>query len=194
MEQEFSEKEGALLLKLARQGIKDQLDGLDKKDITKGADLPECIVNKSRGTFVSLHKKGKLRGCIGNIEPVKTVAQGVYDNAKHAAFDDSRFDALSEDELQDTRIEVSILTCPKEVEHDDGSDLVSKIRPGIDGVIIKKSYQSATFLPQVWKQLKTPEDFLRHLCLKAGLPSGEWKNGTLAVSVYQVESFEDDCR
>lgn len=189
MEQEFSAKEGALLLRIARQSIKDHLDGRHHKGIPKPSDLPDSITRKNRGTFVSLHKNGALSGCIGNIEAVKTVAQGVHDNARHAAFNDSRFRAISREELEDTTIEVSILTEPKEIEHSNGSELISKLRPGLDGVIVEKSCHSATFLPQVWEQLKEPEEFLSHLCIKAGLSSSEWETGNLIVSAYQVQSF-----
>ncbi len=191
MEQKLSEADGALLLKLARQSIQNQLAGRQDKDGSLESDLPENLKTKNRGTFVSLHKKGDLRGCIGNIKPVKTMAQGVLENARHAAFNDSRFQALSQQELDETIIEVSILTVPQEIEYSDYNDLISKLRPGVDGVMIKKSYQSATFLPQVWEQLAEPEQFLSHLCMKAGLSPEEWKSGNLCVSVYQVQSFEE---
>jgi AMMECR1 domain-containing protein len=70
-------------------------------------------------------------------------------------------------------------------------DLLKKLHPGTDGVIIKKGYHQSTFLPQVWEQLHRTEDFLSHLCLKAGLESEEWKKGTLEVSTYQVQAFEE---
>ena len=73
----------------------------------------------------------------------------------------------------------------------DGDDLVNKLRPGIDGVIIKKGYASATFLPQVWSQLPNPENFLLHLCAKAGLPGDCWRTGELEVSTYQVQYFTE---
>jgi hypothetical protein len=191
MTDKLSKEDGSLLLKLARQTILSELekgnDGLAALK-TKGASL---VLKENRGTFVSLHKKGTLRGCIGNIEPVKTVFEGVKDNAKHAAFNDSRFSPLSYEELKDTTIEISILTRPQKLDYTDADDLMAKLRPGIDGVMIKKQYHGATFLPQVWQQLKEPGDFLMQLCMKAGLPSDEWKSGNLSVSIYQVQSFEE---
>ncbi|MCK5837972.1 MAG: AmmeMemoRadiSam system protein A, partial [Desulfobacula sp.] len=139
-----------------------------------------------------LHKKGTLRGCIGNIEPAKPIFEGVKDNAKHAAFNDSRFSPLSYEELKETTIEISILTQPQKLDYTDADDLMAKLRPGIDGVMIKKQYQGATFLPQVWQQLKDPGAFLMQLCMKAGLSSDEWKSGNLSVSIYQVQSFEEE--
>ncbi|WP_457553328.1 AmmeMemoRadiSam system protein A [Desulfobacula sp.] len=189
--EKISEQDGDLLLKLAREKILCKLG--------KGHDLLESlqtqvsslIVKESRGTFVTLHKKGTLRGCIGNIDPVKTILQGVMDNADHAAFNDSRFSPLSLEEVKDTHIEVSILTRPETLSYTDAKDLIAKLRPDIDGVIIKKQYHSATFLPQVWEQLKDTELFLSHLCMKAGLPKNEWKSKDLDVLTYQVQSFQE---
>ncbi len=192
MEKSISKDGGRLLLKLARKSI---LQEFEKNKDELLSIIPESfrdILLQNRGVFVSLHKKGELKGCIGIIEPVKSIAEGVMDNAKHAAFHDTRFNPLSLEELKDTKIEVSILTCPEKVEYKDGKDLISKIRPDIDGVIIRKNSRSATFLPQVWQQLKNPESFLRQLCMKAGLPPDEWKTGNLIVSTYQVQLFAEN--
>lgn len=191
MTEKLSEEDGSFLLNLARQTIssrfgeeKAPLDALKRNASTQ-------VLEENRGTFVSLHKKGDLRGCIGNIEPVKTIFDGIMDNAKYAAFNDSRFAPLSCEELPEIIIEVSILTRPEDIVYADYRDLISKLRPGIDGVIIRKRYHTATFLPQVWMQLEDPEAFLSQLCMKAGLSSGEWKTGTLDVSKYQVQLFEE---
>jgi len=89
-------------------------------------------------------------------------------------------------------IEVSILTEPKLLEYRDSSDLLSKLRVNVDGVIIRKGSASATFLPQVWEQLPKPEEFLAHLCMKAGLPANTWKKGALKVKTYQVQYFDEE--
>ncbi len=191
MTKKLSETDGTLLLKLARENI---LCKFGKENKTLGSlktRVSSQVLEEKRGTFVTLHKKGDLRGCIGNIDPVKTILQGVMDNAGQAAFNDPRFSPLSYEELRDTIIEVSILTCPEKLDYTDARDLIAKLRPGIDGVIIKKQYKSATFLPQVWEQLKNPEIFLTHLCSKAGLPGDEWKSCTLDVLVYQVQYFQE---
>ncbi|MBT6340889.1 MAG: AmmeMemoRadiSam system protein A, partial [Desulfobacula sp.] len=106
-------------------------------------------------------------------------------------FNDSRFNPLSHDELKDTIIEVSILTCPQNLDYTDAKDLIAKLRPNIDGVMLKKHYKSATFLPQVWEQLKDPEIFLNHLCSKAGLSEDEWRSCDLNILIYQVQSFQE---
>lgn len=84
---------------------------------------------------------------------------------------------------------MSVLTPPETLEYKDAEDLIKKLRPGIDGVIIRESGHSATFLPQVWEQLPEVEQFLSHLCHKAGLSPQAWQKGTLEVEVYQTQSF-----
>jgi AmmeMemoRadiSam system protein A len=192
MVKKISEDEGRLLLKLARKSILQEFDNNRNELLSSIPQLYQDFLNQNRGVFVSLHQKGELRGCIGIIEPLKSLYQGTIDNAKHAAFHDTRFRPLSLEELDDIKIEVSILSCPEQLEYKEAKDLISKIRPDIDGVIIRKNNHSATFLPQVWKQLKNPERFLRQLCMKAGLPPDEWKMGDLIVSTYQVQFFEED--
>jgi len=191
MTEKLSKEDGALLLKLARQNILCELGEENDNLADLKTKVSATVLKENRGTFVSLHKKGNLRGCIGNIEPIKTILQGVMDNAKNAAFNDSRFSPISCKELENTIIEVSILTLPKKLDYTDADDLMFKIRPGIDGVIIKKHYHSATFLPQVWEQLKNPSEFLNQLCIKAGLSKDEWESGDLSVSTYQVQLFEE---
>ena len=192
MAKNISEDEGRVLLALARKSILQEFDKHKNELLSMIPDSSQDILRQHRGVFVSLHQKGRLKGCIGIIEPEKPLYEGVIDNAKHAAFHDSRFKPLSLEELKDIKIEVSVLTCPEKIEYRDGRDLTGKIRPGIDGVIIRKNSRSATFLPQVWKQLKDPEHFLQQLCMKAGLPPDEWQRGGLIVSTYQVQAFEEE--
>ena len=89
-------------------------------------------------------------------------------------------------------LEISVLTLPQELMYTDAKDLLNKLRPGVDGVIIKKGYREATFLPQVWDQLPDKKEFLTHLCLKAGLSPQSWKTEKLVVSTYQVQAFEEE--
>ncbi len=112
-------------------------------------------------------------------------------NALNAAFHDSRFSPLAREELEEIAIEVSILTEPVLLAYADGGDLLTKLRKGMDGVILRKGSQSATFLPQVWEQLPRTEDFLSHLCRKAWLPPDAWRRERLEVFVYQVQHFSE---
>jgi AmmeMemoRadiSam system protein A len=185
----LTEDQGKFLLKVARQTIEQELF-TRKGDAVGGKDLAG-IFHTRRGTFVTLTEKGNLRGCIGHIIPQETLIEGVRENAINAAFRDPRFPPLSAEEWQDVKIEVSILTDPKPLSYADARDLLQKVRPGIDGLIIKKGYYQATFLPQVWEQLPDRKEFLTHLCYKAGLDGDAWKKGVLEVSTYQVQAFEE---
>ena len=190
---QFSETQGRLLVELARKTILDKLNGAAAETASEdlGPALGEDRFKLHCGTFVTLKIKGRLRGCIGNLTSTETVLDGVKRNALNAAFHDPRFSPLSRNELERAEIEVSVLTNPQPLAFRDGQDLISKLRAHVDGVIIRKGLSNATFLPQVWEQLPRPEDFLTHLCKKAGLPGDAWKNSKLAVSTYRVQYFEE---
>lgn len=193
MQEEFTEQQGGRLLKLARMSIAEKLGiEMDEKDqIFLKKEFAGAPFQKKRGVFVTLLIDGKLKGCIGNLEPEGTVVEGVRQNALNAAFEDPRFSPLRPEELERVQIEVSILTKPVPLEYTDKDDLLSGITPYSDGLIIGKGNKKATFLPQVWDQVSEPEEFLSHLCRKAGLPADQWKKGDLEVRVYRVESFEE---
>ena len=186
----LDEEEGRELLKAARETIEDAFKEQKPGPGRETAFSPKF--SERGGTFVTLTIDGRLRGCIGHIVPQETIMEGVKVNAIQAAFHDPRFPSLSRKELDRVKIEVSILTEPKPLPYSDAGDLKSKLRPGVDGVIIKKGYHQATFLPQVWEQLPDREDFLTHLCLKAGLDGEAWKHEKLEVSTYRVQAFEEE--
>lgn len=194
MERCFDKKNGKVLLDHARRTIMERL-GEDYN--RKASELLEqklaesCFENK-RGTFVTLTLDGRLRGCIGNMSSTVTLRDGVRQNAVNAAFQDPRFSPLTGAELEKVHIEISILTEPEKLEHKGGDDLVQKLRPNIDGVVISKGAYRATFLPQVWEQLPRPDDFLSRLCTKAGIPANAWRSEVLEVQTYQVISIEEE--
>ena len=185
----ISNEEGNFLLNVARETIKIELNKKKMPPIDWENISDTCKENL--GTFVTLTIGGNLRGCIGHIIPRETLVEGIKENAINAAFRDPRFPPLSKKEFEKIEIEVSILTYPEEIPYKDAEDLLNKLRPEIDGVIIKKGFYEATFLPQVWEQLPRKEEFLSHLCMKAGLPANSWKNEKLHVSTYQVQAFEE---
>jgi AmmeMemoRadiSam system protein B/AmmeMemoRadiSam system protein A len=188
--QSLNERQGQILVKLARQTIAQKLGKRSTKvDPDALADLG---FQKKRGTFVTLTIYKQLRGCIGNLDARDSILGGVKRNAVNAAFHDPRFSPLKADELDRVDIEISILTEPRSLEYRDGNELISKLRVHVDGVILQKGSAGATFLPQVWEQLPKPEDFLSHLCMKAGLPADTWKKEHLDVSTYQVQYFEEE--
>jgi hypothetical protein len=186
-------EKGQVLVKLARSTLMEKF-GLpiapSEADRMRSA-LSDASFQARCGTFVTLKHKGQLRGCIGNLSATDPLAEGVRRNAINAAFHDPRFAPLTEKELGQIEIEVSVLTESQPLAFNDPEDLLRKLRPNVDGVIIRQGYASATFLPQVWEQLPKKEDFLGHLCLKAGLPRDAWKRGQLEVSTYQVQYFEE---
>jgi AmmeMemoRadiSam system protein A len=140
---------------------------------------------------VTLHKNGALRGCIGTIEPVTPLIACVEENAINAAFRDPRFPPLTEDELADIDIEISVLTVPSRLEFENGEDLKNKLEAGIHGVILSQGYRRSTFLPQVWEQLPQKDAFLEHLCLKGGMPKTAWMDPQTKVEVYEAEYFSE---
>ena len=186
MESHLTKVQGATLLQLARETLAHRFSGTNPPH-----SLVEPEFLNKRAVFVTLTIEGKLRGCIGNLIPVGSLWEGVRDNAINAAFHDHRFDPLPVDELDSVTIEISVLTTPKKLPHRGGEDLLDKLRVGVDGVILKKDGRSATFLPQVWDQLITPELFLDHLCNKAGLAKESWRAEDVSIETYQVESFSE---
>ena len=186
----LSEDEGKYLLGVARRIIRDRLSKGEEPQIDP-KDLPEKFQERL-GTFVTVTINGNLRGCIGHIIPRETLIEGIRANALNAAFRDPRFPPLTQEEFDKIELEISILTPPQELPYTDAEDLLNKLRPGIDGVIIKKGFYEATFLPQVWEQLPDKREFLTHLCLKAGLSAYSWKKEKLQVSIYQVQAFEEE--
>lgn len=188
----LTEEQGKALLWLARETIGRQLG---KEAREPDPDIAACLrshaLQERRGTFVTLKEHGELRGCIGTLAGIDPIVEGVKRNALHAAFDDSRFSPLAEAELAAIEVEVSILTEPAPLIYATPEELLARLRVGIDGVIIRKGAQGATFLPQVWEQLPAPEEFLGHLCRKAGLPGEAWRSGTLEVLTYRVQYFEE---
>lgn len=188
--QNLSDQEGMYLLEVARKTIESEL--YKDKAISQGEELSSPKFSEKRGTFVTLTINNNLRGCIGHIIEQDSLLEGIKENAINAAFKDYRFSPLSKSEWGNVKIEISILTNPAPLEYSDADDLLKKIRPNIDGVIIKQGFYQATFLPQVWEQLPDKKEFFTHLCLKAGLDGNEWKKGKLEVYTYQVQAFEEE--
>jgi len=153
-----------------------------------GNDLSDELM-EDRATFVTLTLDGNLRGCIGMLEACRPLAEDVAENAVAAAFHDPRFPPLSRDEFDDLKISISVLSPPEEMSFSSEADLLSQIRPGIDGLILQEGFQKGTFLPSVWEELPETEMFFEHLKLKAGLPAGYWSD-TLRVFRYTAEYIQ----
>ncbi|KAF0189294.1 MAG: uncharacterized protein FD168_549 [Desulfobulbaceae bacterium] len=191
MQEYLTEEQGRQLLRLARGTIADKLSEPTTRSKNEKDGHQDPALLAQCGTFVTLKVGGQLRGCIGNLEPVSSIYEGIQRNALNAAFHDSRFTKLTAEELRNVHIDISILTRPQPLIYRDGEDLVARLRPGIDGVILGLGHYSATFLPQVWEQLPRVEDFLGHLCRKAGLSPSAWRDSHPEVATYQVQCFEE---
>lgn len=186
----LTNQQGQTLVRLARQQIERHL-GVTSDSPVAEAELADPALQQNSGVFVTLHKRGALRGCIGSLAAIEPIVEGIRRNALNAAFQDYRFKALTAAELPDLHVEVSVLSEPKPLAYRNADELLHLLRPGIDGVILSgPGGASATFLPQVWQQLPAPEQFLGHLCRKAGLAESAWRSGSLDISTYQVQSFE----
>lgn len=190
---ELTPNQGEALLALARQTLMERLDRpiADDQALRLADRLNDSALQMACGTFVTLKINDHLRGCIGCLTGNQPLVEGVRSNAVNAAFNDPRFGPLTDKELDTVSIEVSVLTEPQPLSYADTNDLLAKLRPYVDGVTIRIGMASATFLPQVWEQLPTPESFLSNLCLKAGLAGDAWRTEEMVVETYQVQSFEE---
>jgi AmmeMemoRadiSam system protein A len=128
-----------------------------------------------RGTFVTLKKRGELRGCIGTLNASHPLAEDVVNNAVNAAIRDPRFAPVRPDELGDIAVSVSVLDVPRPLVGVTGDALVKKLGAEHPGLIIEYQGRRSTFLPQVWDELPEPVEFLGHLCRKQGSPAGCWQ-------------------
>jgi AmmeMemoRadiSam system protein A len=155
----------------------------------RGKPVPEFTVDsqvlkEKRGAFVTINKRGQLRGCIGYIQPYKPLYQTVEEMAAQAAFNDPRFDPVTERELPDLEIEISVLTPLRRIKD------VEEIEVGKHGILIEKGFYSGLLLPQVateygWDR----KTFLEHTCLKAGLPTDAWKDKDVVISIFSADIF-----
>ncbi len=185
---ELTPEQQRTLLHLARQSIEQALRGEPPR-------LPEQLdprLLQPGAVFVTLTQSGALRGCIGSLVAHRPLAEDVQQNALAAAFDDPRFPPLTAAELPHTHIEISLLTPYQPLTYRDADELLRKLRPGVDGVLLEAGWYRATFLPQVWEHFPDAQEFLAHLCLKAGLPANAWRWPQTKVYVYQVEKFEEE--
>ena len=186
MGEKLSSEEREALLNLAREAIAYAVRGdrASPADLT-GAPRRLCEIAASFVTL--LDPRGELRGCIGTVEADSPLAHDVQRNAVSSALHDPRFSPVRPDELDGLQIELSILTPPRPLHFDGPDDLLAKMRPGVDGLIIEKDWHRATLLPSVWAKLPDPAQFLSTLCLKAGLPEAAWRQPGLTVHVYQAD-------
>ncbi len=174
------------LLSLVRQTLR---YALDHQRVPEPSDLNFTAsesMQPPRAAFVTLKKKGQLRGCVGDIFPQRPLYKSVITNAIYAGFGDRRFPQLQKDEYDQIKVEISALTPPTPVAS------WRDIRIGIDGMVLSKGGLSAVFLPQVApEQGWDLETTLKYLSEKAGLPADAWKEGA-SFQVFQADVFGEE--
>jgi len=179
----LDEEEKKTLLRIARTVI----ECTAKHQEIPKFDIRSNILSEKRGAFVTLHKQGALRGCIGNIHGNRPLNITIEEMAAAAAFEDPRFTPVTEKELQNIDIEVSALTPLRKI------DRVEEIEVGKHGIYIKKGYHSGLLLPQVaTEQGWNRTTFLEQTCHKAGLTRNAWKDKDASIYVFSADIFSED--
>lgn len=184
MSNEYSDIERKTLLQTAKNSIAYGIEHHSLMTTVLNNYTPH--LQETRACFVTLHIGNQLRGCIGSIIASRPLIIDVTANAFSAAFQDPRFTPLHKNELEKITIDISILSVPQPLEVASEQDLLKKLRPGIDGLILSDLGRKATFLPSVWEQLPNPKDFVSHLKNKAGWKSDYWSN-TIVIATYTTE-------
>lgn len=177
---------GRRLPRLAREAIAEALGGPPAGSLDAAPEEPGA-------SFVTLTVEGELRGCVGSLQPRASLAGGVADHARAAAFHDTRFEPLGREELPRLTVEVSVLSPLEPVPAEDEADLARRLRPGVHGLLLECDGRQATFLPQVWAELDSPPAFVAALKRKAGWPPGFWPPRMRAWT-YTVEAWHDEPR
>lgn len=149
-------------------------------------DQNDVLFNKG-ASFVTLNKNGELRGCIGSVVSNKAIAKDLADNTFAAALNDNRFSPVLPEELKDITVSISLLTNFEEITFNSYEDLLSKIKPNIDGILIRDGKRQGLFLPVVWKQIPSKNDFLTELKIKAGLSPSYWSD---KIKVFRFRTVE----
>jgi len=175
----LSEEDKKQLKELARDTIEGVLFGKQKEQIKVSE-----ILKEKRGAFVTLKKKGELKGCIGYIRGVQPLHETIKKMAAQAAFHDPRFAPLEKKEWKDIDIEISVLTPMKKIQE------IDEIEVGVHGLYIEKGHNSGLLLPQVavenqWNR----ETFLNYTCWKAGLPDDAWKSPNTDIYIFSADIF-----
>ena len=179
---------GVELLCLARGSIEHGL--IHREPLPIDCDeLPEALAEPA-ATFTTLRLEGELRGCSGSLEARRPLAQDVTHSAFQAAFRDPRFDPLRQDDLGATRLEVSVLSPLEFIKFADEADLLDRLIPGTDGLVIIADGRRATFLPKVWEMLPEPQQFLAALKAKCGLAADYWSE-RIEFQRYTTKSYEE---
>lgn len=185
-----SQEDQEKVLKFARRVLEESYRNKSGKISQEEIDrlMPKYSLenNVSSCVFATLRKSDRLRGCVGTLLPGPNLLSTVAHSILQAATCDPRFDPLSEDELDEVTIEISILSEMRRIKNP------NEIIPNVHGVLVKRGLNSGLFLPQVWKQIPSKNLFLSELCAsKAGLAPDAWKDKSTEVYIFTVEMMEE---
>jgi AmmeMemoRadiSam system protein A len=177
----LAEREKQLLLQIARSAL--TLGVANKPPLR---DFPsEVFLQQPAGAFVTLHRRGRLRGCVGQLPGGDSLAAVVAHSARAAALDDSRFEPVTSAELSEIDIEVSVLSALEDV-------TLQAIEPGKHGLLLSRGMQRGVLLPQVASQFKWgAQRFLEETCVKAGLDRDAWRDPATRVQAFTAEVFSE---
>ncbi len=180
------------LLTLARQQLVAITSGAGPITVDPQGLPPELRYDAA--CFVTLTEDGVLRGCmLDSFTAHEPLYANVLRNVILAARDDPRFAPVARDEVPTIRIELSVLSAPTPLSFRDPQDLLRRLTPGQDGVILKTRWGFSTYLPQIWETFPDPASFLSHLCEKQGVPADTWKTDpTITVEIYRVTHFSEE--
>ncbi len=181
----LTDEQRNLLKSIARESIQSGL--VNGQPLRVNLDRLDEPLREPAATFVTLNLHGRLRGCIGSLQAVRPLAEDVAHNAFAAAFQDYRFPPLTAEEFPDIDIHISLLSEPEPMAVESEEELLAKLRPGKDGLILEDGPYRSTFLPQVWETLPEPERFVSELRMKAGLSPDYWSD-TIKFSRYTVDT------
>lgn len=179
---------GTQLLRLARGSIEHGLVHKEPMSVDLGR-LPRSLAEPG-ATFTTLRASGKLRGCCGTLEALHPLAKDVSLSAFHAAFRDPRFEPVGEGEIDTIQLEVSVLSPLESIRCSNEADLLDRLRPGTDGLVIVADERRATFLPKVWESFPDPQRFLAALKSKCGLADDYWSE-RLEFLRYRTTSYAE---
>ncbi|NMC64492.1 MAG: AmmeMemoRadiSam system protein A [SAR324 cluster bacterium] len=187
LEESLDSRERAFLLALSKKTL---------RQCVESGPLPEVLESeKSKGLllenhcFVTLRIGTALRGCIGSIAPKIPLYERIIESTRSAALEDPRFKAVQRAELDSINVKISVLTEAEALHYESSEELLQQLVPFKHGVIVRKGWQAATYLPQVWAHVSDKERFLSELCVKAGLDPAAWKEPSTKVEVFESLSI-----
>lgn len=184
----YESAERSRLLAVARQGVERAVCAGRVLEIDP-ADHPRSL-RELRACFVTLRKRGDLRGCLGSLQATRPLVVEVARNAYRSALSDPRFPPVQEAELSELAVELSVLTPLEPLPAASEQALLAELVPGRDGLVLHEGAAAATFLPSVWEQVASPRDFLCALRRKAGLPADHWSD-SIWFERYRAEVLDE---